>query len=450
MQPGNPANPQCWSELREETPVQSRSVKAVSRKEPIVKQTLLRKLTTLPLLSLAMFALLCISSIFLQGSTSALAASHSSSGVHSQALSTEQSGREHPHIPNGGTLNCRYLDPGAPPQIFYSSPTVVNGIIYVGSVDHYVYALFAPTCTLDWRYRTGGPVYSSPTVFNGRLYIGSDDHFVYALNATTGAFIWRHRTGNVVRSSPITNGKIVYVGSNDHRVYALNAITGALIWAFPTGGPVTSSPRFSTNGQMIYIGSKDHNVYALNAFTGALIPGWPFPTGNAINYSSAAVFNGVIYIGSTDTKLYALNAITGAIICSFAASGPVESSPTVGMVNGAVAVFVGSDGTGAPPSNNGSFYSLTTACVQNWVFVPPAGPTRNWVIDTPAVATINNVVTVYFGSLDHSVFALDAGAGTLIPGWPYATGNYVDSSPTVVGGNLYIGSNDGYLYSLTA
>ncbi|MEO8973211.1 MAG: PQQ-binding-like beta-propeller repeat protein [Ktedonobacteraceae bacterium] len=412
-----------------------------------MKFILLRRFALLPLLSLTMFTLLCISSSFLQGNVSALAASHSSASVHSQALSTEQTSEKRPNIPNGGTLNCRYMDPTL--QLFYSSPTVVNGIIYVGSVDHFVYALNA-NCTPLCRYRTGGPVYSSPTVFNGRLYIGSDDHFVYALNASNCRFIWRHRTGNFVRSSPITNGKIVYVGSNDKKVYALNAITGTLIpgWPFLTGGPVTSSPRFSTNGQMIYIGSKDHNVYALNAFTGALMPGWPFTTANAVDHSSAAVFNGVIYIGSTDTNLYALNATTGAIICNFTASGPVESSPTVATVNGIPTVFVGSDGTGSPPSNNGSFYSLTTACVQNWSYVPPPGITRNWVIDTPAVATINNVDTVYFGSLDHSVFALNAGTGGLI--WSYLTGNYVDSSPTVVNGLLYIGSNDGYLYELTA
>ncbi|MHB8597199.1 MAG: outer membrane protein assembly factor BamB family protein [Ktedonobacteraceae bacterium] len=409
-----------------------------------MKQTSLRKLTVLPLLSLTLFTLLCISSIFLQGSASAFAASHN------QSLSTKQVAGEHPHIPNGGTLICNYLDtPNAQP--FYSSPTVVNGIIYVGSVDHYVYALYASTCTLDWRYKTNGPVYSSPTVFNGVLYIGSDDHFAYALNAATGAFIWKHNLGNIVRSSPVTNGQFVYIGSNNHRVYALNTANGNVIWSHLTGGPVTSSPRLYGSGKILYIGSQDHKVYALNGYSGALI--WSYTTGNAINRSSAAIAvvgsTTDVFIGSTDTKLYALNAFTGAFNCSFTASGPVESSPTVATVGSSQIVYVGSDGTGSPPSNNGYFYALNAAtCTQIWSYLPPAGPTRNWVIDTPTVAAANGVVTVYFGSLDHSVFALDAGLGTLI--WTYATGNYVDSSPTVVNGVLYIGSNDGNLYELTA
>jgi len=449
MQPVNPTNPQRWSEPIRENLVRCRSAKTLLRKEPVVKQTILRRLTFLPLVSLTMFTLLCISSIFLQGSTSALAASHSSSSVHSQALSTALSGKERPHIPNSGTLNCSYPDlPSLQP--FYSSPTVVNGIIYVGSVDHNVYALNA-NCTVLWTYLTGAPVYSSPTVFNGVLYIGSDDHYIYALNAATGAFIWKHNLGNIVRSSPVTNGKFVYIGSNNHRVYALRVSNGSVQWSRLTGAPVTSSPRLYGNGKILYIGSQDHRVYALNGFTGALI--WSYTTGNAINRSSAAIAmvgsTADVFIGSTDTKLYALNAFTGAFYCSFTASGPVESSPAVATVGSSQIVYVGSDGTGSPPSNNGSFYALNAAaCTQIWSYVPPAGPTRNWVIDTPTVAAVNGAVTVYFGSLDHSVFALDAGLGTV--NWIYATGNYVDSSPTVVNGLLYIGSNDGNLYELTA
>ena len=38
---------------------------------------------------------------------------------------------------------------------------------------------------LDWRFRTRGIVYSSPSAVNGVVYIGSDDRNLYALNAAT-------------------------------------------------------------------------------------------------------------------------------------------------------------------------------------------------------------------------------------------------------------------------
>src|SRR5438270_2027763 len=66
-----------------------------------------------------------------------------------------------------------------------------------------------------WSTPTGGEIWSSPAVVNGMLYIGSDDHKVYAMNTTTGAVLWTFTTGDIVRSSPAVIGGIVYVGSDD-------------------------------------------------------------------------------------------------------------------------------------------------------------------------------------------------------------------------------------------
>jgi outer membrane protein assembly factor BamB len=60
---------------------------------------------------------------------------------------------------------------------------VFEGKVYFGSVDGEVYSLDARTGNLRWRFKTGGPVTSSPTVVNGVIYIGSADHYVYALSA---------------------------------------------------------------------------------------------------------------------------------------------------------------------------------------------------------------------------------------------------------------------------
>ncbi|MBI2863440.1 MAG: PQQ-binding-like beta-propeller repeat protein [Chloroflexi bacterium] len=55
---------------------------------------------------------------------------------------------------------------------------------------------------------------------------------------------------------------------------------------------------------------------------------------------------------------------------------------------------------------------------------------------------------VYAGSEDGKVYALDAATGALR--WTYSTGGAVQSSPAVVGGVVYVGANDGKLYSLDA
>ncbi len=149
-------------------------------------------------------------------------------------------------------------------NIVYSSPAVVNGVVYVGSYDHNVYALNAQTGAKIWSYKTGSYVsWSSPAVADGVVYVGSFDHNVYALNAQTGAKIWSYTTGDAVWSSPAVSNGVVYVGSTDHKVYALNAQTGAKILSYTTGNPVFSSPAVA-NG-VVYIGSVDHNVYAIVA-----------------------------------------------------------------------------------------------------------------------------------------------------------------------------------------
>ena len=55
---------------------------------------------------------------------------------------------------------------------------------------------------------------------------------------------------------------------------------------------------------------------------------------------------------------------------------------------------------------------------------------------------------VYFGSEDYNFYAVDAVTGKML--WKFQTGSFVDSSPAVVNGIVYFGSNDGYLYALNA
>jgi outer membrane protein assembly factor BamB len=66
------------------------------------------------------------------------------------------------------------------------------------------------------------------------------------------------------------------------------------------------------------------------------------------------------------------------------------------------------------------------------------------IISSPAIAD----GSVYVGSADHSVYALDQRTGALR--WKFATGGRVSSSPAVAAGRLYVLSYDGNLYALDA
>jgi len=74
-----------------------------------------------------------------------------------------------------------------------------------------------------------------------------------------------------------------------------------------------------------------------------------------------------------------------------------------------------------------------------------------WVFSTGAPIHSSPAVvdgTVYVGSQDSKLYALDAATGA--KRWEYKTGSWVESSPTIANGVVYFGSNDGRLYALDA
>ena len=219
-------------------------------------------------------------------------------------------------------------------SIIYSTPTVANGVVYVGSYGN-LYALNASSGAKLWSYGTGTGVPWTPEVANGMVYFGAGNN-VYALNAGTGVFLWDFVTGAAVETEPAVVNGVVYVNSGDSHVYALNASTGSMLWSYATANAVQSSPAVA-NG-VVYVGSFDANLYALNASTGAKL--WSFLTNEAIA-STPAVANGIVYVGSDDGTLYALNATSGARVWSFFAGTfhRVQTSPAV--ANGVV--YFGTD-----------------------------------------------------------------------------------------------------------
>jgi outer membrane protein assembly factor BamB len=97
-------------------------------------------------------------------------------------------------------------------------------MVYLGSFDHYVYALDAKAGAQRWRFQTGDRIVSTPSVANGMVYVSSTegDHHIYALDAKTGVLRWRYQTGGTYLAPVVANG-LAYVASYDRFLYALNA-----------------------------------------------------------------------------------------------------------------------------------------------------------------------------------------------------------------------------------
>lgn len=305
----------------------------------------------------------------------------------------------------------------------YSSPAVVDGVLYVGSDDNRVYALDAVTGAELWNYTTGGRVLASPAVINGVVYVGSYDKTLYALDKGTGTKLWSFLTGGWVTSSPVVTDGVVYSGSLDDRLYAIDAVTGAELWntTFGEYHSIDSSPAVADG--VLYVSGGYNALYAINSSTGATL--WNF-TRTQPFYGSPAVANGRVYVGGYDKNLYALDALTGDLVWNYTTGENVDSTPAV--VNNIV--YFG--------SGDNNVYALNVLTGEKiWNYT-----TGSAVFSSPAYA--NGVI--YVGSWDCNMYALDAQTGEKI--WNYTTGSVVYSSPAIANGLVYFGSFDKKVYAI--
>jgi outer membrane protein assembly factor BamB len=111
------------------------------------------------------------------------------------------------------------------------TPAIAYGMLYASSCEGACPSSFGMIGAFDinsngtkkWEYRTGGDhpaIPGSPAVADGKVFVGAVDHKIYAFNAKTGSVIWTYETGDVVRSSPVIADGRLYVGSTDGNVYA--------------------------------------------------------------------------------------------------------------------------------------------------------------------------------------------------------------------------------------
>ena len=121
-----------------------------------------------------------------------------------------------------------------------SSPAVVNGKVYIGSVDEHFYCLDADTGQELWKYYIPGLAGCSPAVYNGKVFIDSTYDWFYCLDADTGNLNWKFYKGyRFSRPAPVVvDGKVYFAHSRggtpgegqNASLYCLDADTGHRLW----------------------------------------------------------------------------------------------------------------------------------------------------------------------------------------------------------------------------
>lgn len=312
--------------------------------------------------------------------------------------------------------------------VAFSSPAIVDGVVYIGAENGKAYAIDAWTGAIRWSTNTGYTHnWSSPAVVRGVVFIGAAQ--LYALRASTGAILWKVNTRDDTWSPTVAKG-VVYVGSKTGKLYAVRASDGSILWTKSmgdTGNPGISAAPTVANG-MVYVDSASNELYALDAATGKVR--WAVSMQEEAG-TAPAVVDGVAYAPSTQS-LRALDASTGALLWTAAVEGGGLSSPAVEsgavFVGGALGLYAFDAATGTLRWNAPIGY-----CTES----------------SPAAA--NGVV--YVDSIPQdppgstgNLYALDALTGEVL--WTAPVGSEGGRpDPRVVNGMVYSGSENGNLYA---
>jgi outer membrane protein assembly factor BamB len=149
-------------------------------------------------------------------------------------------------------------------QGIYNTPAVSDGVLFVGTASPLgrlfafdVRACATGACLPLWSAKVAVGD-SSPTVSNGVVYVGSQFGGVYAFSASgCGRSVcdplWVGNTAGFVDNSPAVSGGMVYVGGSDKTFYAFDAAgcgasTCDPLWTAPVTAPIYSSSPAVANG----------------------------------------------------------------------------------------------------------------------------------------------------------------------------------------------------------
>ncbi len=302
------------------------------------------------------------------------------------------------------------------------SATYHNGVIYVGSYDHNLYALDAETGQFIWKYPTDGGIVSKPAVYENCVYFGSEDKRLHVITSRFGKITWSYYTEGPVRSSPHIAEGHVFIGSDDGRLHAVSTLSGRRAWSLDTAAPIRSTPCVAQD--LVYFGTEAGEFYCVDFRSNIK---WRFKAKRAIT-SSPVISQGTVYFGSIDSTLYALDAKTGWVIWRYRLGKPTISTPC--LADGLI--FIG--------AADGVIYCIdSNTSKEVWRFTTEHQVTGSPIIHNDAL---------YCGSVDGHLYCLEYRTGRLR--WKFRTEGPITATPVAHEDMVYIGSTDHRMYALMA
>lgn len=182
----------------------------------------------------------------------------------------------------------------------------------------------------------------------------------------------------------------------------------------------------------LFFNLRGQSLAPVEDFTSAPKVKWTFTIKKPF-LSSPTVQQNLVYVGGLDSLLHVLQKETGKELWKFRTQGAIRSSV---VISGSKLFLNGGDG---------NLYCLDNKTGKKlWQFA--GGPEKKYDFADYHHSTPVLVNEILYVGLGNSLFAISANDGKKI--WQYTTGDVVHSTPAVANGSIYFGSFDGNVYAL--
>lgn len=204
----------------------------------------------------------------------------------------------------------------------YVSPTVSEGVVYIGDASGTLYAFDAVSGVEQWRYQFDArPL--TPLVADGTLYVMDTDSTLHAINIETQTELWRYE-GEYYYANPILAHGTLYF-STERTLKAADPTTGELKWEQEARG----RPRYlSADEERIYV-PRSSNLHAVDPTDGTTV----WMRRDEHPRSSPAIAYDRVYFGNGSNQVVAVDRETGEEVWRYQAEktspGGIAADPVV-------------------------------------------------------------------------------------------------------------------------
>ncbi len=194
-----------------------------------------------------------------------------------------------------------------------------------------------------WQVKLGSPIYATAAVRDSTVYIGTTGGVFQAIRITDGKFIWTFSAGRPIHGEALVTEEAVYFVCDNGFMFKLNRNTGKELWRYDLGDAQvsrilphqavndrdtydTKSPKPILLDTILYIGSGNGSFHAVSASTGKQV--WRTEAQGKIR-TDAFAFGAYVIFGTWDNFLYALDRATGKEVWKKDMKGTINGTPTL-------------------------------------------------------------------------------------------------------------------------